>query len=322
MYKVYSIGELLIDFMPTTQDALKDVPSFIKAAGGAPANVSACVAILGGHSQFIGQVGLDAFGDYLKQVLSNVGVNVDTLYQTKLAKTALAFVSLTKEGQRDFAFYRQPSADMLLKYDTIKGLKLNQDILHFCSVSLTESDTKQTHVKLIDDFIESKGIISFDPNLRFSLWADLDALKQTVNAFIPKADIVKVSDEELAFITGLNDVETAIQSLFIGRVKAVVYTKGAQGSNLYLKSYKQSYRGFKVDVVDTTGAGDAFIGALLYQLQCIGKPLDDILITEWDKAMYFANAVGALTTTKKGAITSIPTNNEVNSLLSSLEKMS
>lgn len=311
MYKVYAIGELLIDFMPNTIGDLKHITSFTKAPGGAPANVCGCVSTLGGDAQFIGQVGKDAFGDYLKETLSNTGVDVTTLYQTTEANTALAFVALKNDGNREFSFYRNPSADMLLSYEQIKPLSLQKDILHFCSVSLIDYPIKQTHKRLIDDFIASNGIISFDPNLRLSLWSDHDKLKKTVHDFIPKADILKVSDEELTFITGITDTSEAIQSLFVGRVKAVLYSRGKHGSSLYLKDKKREYNGFKVEAIDTTGAGDAFIGAVLYQIQQMKKPVEEITLNEWDDLMRFSNGVAALTTTKKGAINSLPTLEEV-----------
>ena len=160
---------------------------------------------------------------------------------------------------------------MLLSYEQVNPLSLQKDILHFCSVSLIDYPIKQTHERLIDDFIASNGIISFDPNLRLSLWSDHDKLKKTVHDFIPKADILKVSDEELTFITGITDTSEAIRSLFVGRVKAVLYSRGKHGSSLYLKDKKREYDGFKVEAIDTTGAGDAFIGAVLYQIQQMKK---------------------------------------------------
>ena len=320
MNKVYSIGELLIDFMPDRVSALKDVPTFTKAPGGAPANVAATVAILGGQSQFIGQVGRDPFGDYLKATLSDVNVNTETLFQSSEANTALAFVSLNEFGQREFMFYRHPSADMLLKYDQLMGLKIQKDILHFCSVSLIESETKQTHVQLINDFIHQGGIVSFDPNLRFSLWPNKKDLQETVLAFIPKADILKISDEELTFITGNDNTHESIKSLFVGRVKAVIYSEGNAGSTLYLKEYHKHYDGFKVNTIDTTGAGDAFIGAVLFQIQRQNIELTKITHKMWDDIMVFANAVAALTTTKKGAIPSIPKYDVVQTFVSSYRK--
>jgi fructokinase len=211
------------------------------------------------------------------------------------------------KGNREFSFNRNPSADMLLSYEQIKPLSLQRDILHFCSVSLIDYPIKQTHERLIDDIIASNGIISFDPNLRLSLWSDHDKLKKTVHDFIPKADILKVSDEELTFITGITDTSEAIQSLFVGRVKAVLYSRGKHGSSLYLKDKKRDYNGFKVEAIDTTGAGDAFIGAVLYQIQQMKKPVEEITLNEWDDLMRFSNGVAALTTTKKGAINSLPT---------------
>jgi fructokinase len=320
MAKLFSIGEVLIDFIPLQKGkALKDVVTFERAPGGAPANVAAAVAKLGASSAMISKLGLDAFGDFLIEKLEEVGVNTDTVFRTKAANTALAFVSLREDGERDFSFYRNPSADLLLDESEINDDWFNEgDILHFCSVDLVESPMKKAHVKAINAAISKGGLISFDPNVRLPLWDNPEDCRKTILEFIPKAHLVKISDEELEFITGISNIEEAIQSLFVGHVKAVIFTKGSQGADVYVNGNKFESTGYKVDVQDTTGAGDAFIGGVLYQLltkQANQHNIEEIFEKSHIEILAYANASGALTTTGKGAISSLPTKEEINELL-------
>lgn len=315
MPKVFTIGEALIDFAPIESGkGLKDISGFKKLPGGAPANVAACVAKLGGESAFIGMLGDDGFGDFLVETLAHENVDTSYIKRTTKANTGLAFVALSNEGEREFSFYRNPSADMLLsEYDIEKSWFNKGDILHFCSVDLIEAPVKYAHKKAIQYIKENSGVVSFDPNIRKNLWNDLEECKNTVQEFIPFADILKISDEELEFITGISDVNEAIKSLFIGDVKAVLYTKGKDGVDLYTKNDMISVEGFKVNVVDTTGAGDSFIGAFLFNL---ANEKFDINNEESIKYVCrFSNAVAALTTTKNGAISALPTLHEVNLML-------
>ncbi len=318
MAKVFTIGEALIDFIPDRKGAqLKDVGSFARAAGGAPANVACAVARLGGESAFIGMVGEDAFGDHLVETLEANHVDVTHVFRTREAGTALAFVSLKEDGNRDFSFYRNPSADMLLSESHIgKNWFAAGDMLHFCSVDLIEAPVKYAHKKAIALMKQQGGIISFDPNVRLPLWTSEEACREAILAFLPLADMVKISDEELGFITGISDEAEAIQSLFVGDVKHIIYTRGAEGATWFSESGESvTVPGFKVEVADTTGAGDSFIGGLLYRLQQEGaglSALDRKTAAEW---LSFANATGAATATKAGAIDALPTLGEVEALL-------
>lgn len=316
MRRVIAIGELLIDFIPKQKGlSLKDVHEFIKAPGGAPANVAACVSKLGGLSCFIGQVGKDGFGDFLIETLDRFGVDTTQLYQTDIAKTALAFATLTKDGDREFIFYRNPSADMLLQPEQICEMQLKDDILHFCSVSLIDAPIKRSHQKVIQAIRSKEGIISFDPNVRLNLWDDNQKCRDIILEFIPQADIVKISEDELYFITRKDNEEKAIKSLFVGNVKLVLLTRGAKGAIAYTKNDCISHPGYKVDVFETTGAGDAFIGGFLYSLAKSGKRVEDLTFIDLDKYIQFANAVAALTTTKPGAMTALPSLEEVQQFL-------
>lgn len=320
MGRLFSIGEVLIDFIPLEKGkALKDVVSFERAPGGAPANVAAAVAKYGGQSSMITKLGEDAFGDFLLEKLKEAGVQTDKVLRTKEANTALAFVSLKEDGERDFSFYRNPSADLLLTEAEVGENWFSKgDVLHFCSVDLVESPIKQAHVKAIRSMKEKGGLVSFDPNVRLPLWEDPEDCRNTILEFIPKAHIVKISDEELEFITGISDVEEAIASLFAGDVKAVIFTKGANGADLYLRDKKYTSSGYKVEVQDTTGAGDAFIGGFIYQLlaaEATQENVEQILEDNSGRILAFANASGALTTAGKGAISSLPDKESIELLM-------
>lgn len=316
MGKLFSIGEVLIDFIPLQKGAaLKDVLAFERAPGGAPANVAAAVAKYGQAAALISKLGKDAFGDFLVEKLVEAGVETDKVYRTREANTGLAFVSLKENGERDFSFYRNPSADLLLSEEEIEPAWFQAgDILHFCSVDLVESPMKQAHKKAITAASDSGGLVSFDPNVRLPLWENPEECRMAILEFLPTADIIKVSDEELEFITGIKDESEAIQSLFVGNVKVVVYTKGAAGADLFLKDEKFESSGYSVEPVDTTGAGDAFIGGFLYQLlelQANPANVEKVLRCNQTEILRFANASGALTTTGKGAISALPNKREV-----------
>ncbi|PXW93094.1 fructokinase [Streptohalobacillus salinus] len=317
MSRVYSIGEALIDFIPSVTDSqLKDVPSFKRVMGGAPANVAVAVARLGGQSAFISKRGEDAFGEHITEQLQHFKVDTTHLLKTTEANTGLAFVSLKQDGQRDFSFYRKPSADMLLSKEEVRDLPFEpKDLLHFCSVDLIEAPVKYAHIEAIEHAKRELARISFDPNVRLPLWESEEACKAAIQAFIPYADILKVSDEELYFITGIEDEAAALQSLFRGDVSWVIYTRGKDGAVFLTKDKKASHPGFKVEAIDTTGAGDAFIGALLYQVSRDDQALTAISEQAMHDYLAFSNAFAALTTTKNGAVESLPTIAEVHAFL-------
>lgn len=303
------IGEALIDFIPDrTGCALKDVISFKRVCGGAPANVCAAFSRLGGKARMITKVGDDPFGDYIVDTLESVGVDVSFVQRSKSAKTALAFVSLKADGGRDFSFYRNPSADMLLKAESLSG-DVFKDVgyLHFCSVDLIEAPIKYAHLRAIALARAEGAVVSFDPNLRLNLWDSVSECKKTVREFLEYADVVKLSDEELEFVTGEKDIDKACSYLFDKGVKLVLYTMGKDGAMAVTPRAKASSRRFDVKAVDTTGAGDSAAGALLYRLACNGVGLKELeALDEKSLADYvnFAAAYSALSVTKNGAIDS------------------
>ncbi len=321
MKYITAIGEALIDFIPQKKGCrLKEVPGFTRVCGGAPANVSAAAALLGGKSRVITKLGKDAFGDYIIDTLNSAGVDTKAVLRTGKANTALAFVSLAADGNRDFSFYRNPSADMLLEASEVTEEMLEDTgILHFCSVDLIEAPVKYAHIKAIELAKAQNAIISFDPNLRLNLWDSAETCVKTVKEFIKYADILKISDEELELITGEADIEKAAPSLFSQGVKLVLYTMGGDGAMILTPDKKVSVKSPKIEVKDTTGAGDCIIGSFLYALSAMEAEKDSLLSLSEEKlyeALNFANCCSSLSVTKSGAIASYSTLPEIREFMS------
>jgi fructokinase len=313
---VVCLGEILIDFVPEENgQALADVGSFRKAAGGAPANVAATVAKLGGSSRFIGKIGRDPFGAFLKKTLEEVGVDA-AVVETDEAKTALAFVSLRHDGERDFLFFRDPSADMLLRTDEIEEAWLaDAAIYHFGSVSLISEPCRSATLEAARQARTHGALVSYDPNVRLALWPSADAARQEILQQLPLADVVKVSEEEVEFLLGA-DVTTGAQQLLARGPKVIVITLGAQGCRVVTARQDLLVPGQPVAAVDTTGAGDGFVGGMLFQLASLGVTPASIADALGDaetaqRVFAFANRVGAITTTRRGAIPALPTLAEV-----------
>ena len=290
---LFSIGEALIDMIPSRVGcAFDEVPSFSPRTGGAPANVCAAFARLGGASSFLTQLGDDPFGHKIARELEACGIDLSHLVFTDKANTALAFVSLEEDGNRTFSFYRKPSADLLYAPEQIDPAWFRDAFaLHFCSVSLVDSPMRHAHLAAIGAAREAGAIVSFDPNLRFPLWPDREMLRQTVLQFLPLSNILKVSDEELEVLTGTADIEAALPQLFAGDVQLVLYCQ-------------------KVKAVDTTGAGDGFIGSFLWQLSRDGVTVDKLEKLSCKKLkeyLDFSNRFCGLSVQKHGAIDSYPT---------------
>ena len=316
MKKVIAIGEALIDFIPHEKGrALNDVENFLRVPGGAPLNVAAAVAKLGGKSQMLTKLGQDGFGDAILNEVKPLGVDVSRISRTNEANTALAFVSLREDGERDFSFYRNPSADMLLSAEEICSEDFNErDILHFCSVSLIDAPIKEAHRRAIEIAKEKGCLISFDPNVRLPLWKNPEDCRKAILEFLPLSNIVKISDEELEFITGIKDEKEALDFLLTGDVKVIIYTKGTNGAEFITKERVIFSPSFKVSAQDTTGAGDSFIGSLLYQVAEGEYSLEELVTLSEEKVqeiLTFSNATAALTVCKKGAIGALPLKEEV-----------
>lgn len=319
MKHLVSIGELLIDFIPNQKGkSLSEVETFTKMAGGAPANVCAAFSKLGGKSFFMGKVGLDGFGNFLIKTLQQAHVDTSHIKQTSEAKTALAFVSLTSDGERDFSFYRNPSADQLFNEHDINYEVLERSILHFCSVSLLGYPISEAHEKIIIEAKKRNAIISFDPNVRRALATDEMYYQSVILKYLRYADIVKVSDDELPFITGTDYLPDAIKFLLNFQIPILVVTKGKYGADLYFHNQMIHEDGFKVEIKDTTGAGDAWIGSFLYHLS-LHTNIDDIPMEQMSEYLRFSNLYAALTVTKYGAIDAMPTRFELDDFIKKMK---
>jgi len=317
---VIAHGELLIDFVPmVTGVGLLDAPAFIKAPGGAPANVAAGLARLGVPTGFLGQVGDDPFGHFLAQTLREAGVDVTTLSFSRQARTALAFVSLRADGEREFMFYRHPSADMLYTAADVDrhatALRAAR-AFHFGSISLIGEPARAATMRAIALAREGGALISYDPNLRLSLWPSAEAARAGMLLGLEQAGIAKVAEEELAFLTGASDETEALSRLWRPGLKMVAITRGAGGSTYVTPRFRGNVPGIPVAAVDTTGAGDAFMAGLLRGVLADPGVLEaeDELI----RVFRFANAVGALTATQRGAIPALPFPEDVYRLLANV----
>lgn len=319
MKKLIAIGEALIDFIPEESGkGIKDVSGFLPAVGGAPANVCGAFSKLGGESAMITQLGDDPFGDKIMECLEENHIDTAYVSRTKMANTSLAFVALKEDGNREFSFYRKPGADMLLTRSQIKKEWFaDAYAFHFCSVSIGDFPMKDAHKQAISYAKEAGTMISFDPNLRFALWDSEEALKKAVLEFLPMANILKISDEEVEFITGKASMEEAKDELLTGNVEMIVYTRGKDGACVYTKTTTAEVPGKVVQAVDTTGAGDGFIGSFLYCLYKDGVTLNTIKDLTEDKLkeyLTFANKFCSISVQRKGAIASYPSYEEVENL--------
>ena len=307
MAEVICLGEVLIDFVPTvTPTTLIEAPAFKKAPGGAPANVAVALARLGRTSAFMGMTGDDPFGRFLELTLVEAGVDTGSLRFTREARTALAFVSLRADGDRQFMFYRHPSADMLFRPEDVDEAALRAArALHFGTISLIAEPSRSATLHAIDRARAAGCLISCDPNLRLALWPDAAAATAGLLEAIAAADVVKISDDELLFLTGSTDPGAARSELWQAHHRLMVVTLGASGCVFIAAGATGMVGGFSVASVDATGAGDAFVAGLLDGLLADPDAPGDP--DRLRSICRFACAVGALTTTERGAIPALPT---------------
>ena len=307
---VLSFGELLIDFVALEMGVtVGEASGFIKAPGGAPANVAAAVARLGYRSAFMGQVGDDPFGKHLAGVLAAAQVNIDGLTFSEEARTALAFVSNRADGDRSFMFYRHPSADMLMRPEDVKRSVIDaHDVFHYGSITLIREPAKSALLMALDHAVAQGKFISYDPNLRLPLWESAEAAKAGMLSGLEYANLLKISDEELEFLTGGDDVSP----LWRDRMELICVTYGTAGAIVHLRNGRTiKHDGYWVQARDTTGAGDAFVAAMLIGIL---EHRDDYA-AHLPEVLDFANAVGALTCLKEGAIPSLPTMTEARTFM-------
>jgi len=314
-YDVVALGELLIDFTLNGESSQGN-PMFEANPGGAPCNVLAMLQKLGKRTAFIGKVGNDQFGRLLKETIENVGIDSKYLLMDKEIPTTLAFVHTFPDGDREFSFYRKPGADMMLSEDEIiEEMVQDTKIFHFGTLSMTHEKVRNATIKAIGLAKKNGAIISLDPNLREPLWDRLDNAKEQMLKAVSYCDILKISDNEIQFLTGIEDYDKGIEKLrSMYDIPLVCLTLGKDGSRAYYKDLRVEVPGFKQDkVIDTTGAGDTFCGNILNYVCENGlhnfneKSLTDMIT--------YANAAASLVTLKRGAIRSMPMKEEVESLL-------
>jgi fructokinase len=307
MKTIICIGELLIDFVAENQgNDLSKASIFTKKAGGAPANVACAIAKLGGLSSFIGCVGVDPFGTFLLQVLQDAGVQIEHAQRSEIF-TTLAYVSLAENGERDFVFSR--GADRELKYDTALKSSFSNNIVHFgAATALLGGPLEDAYSRYFFDALTQKAFISFDPNYRADLWKNnQDQFIKKCMPFIQKSHLCKFSLEEALLLSGEENLKEACTALHNIGVNLITVTLGAEGTLVSTPTLSQTVPSISVIPVDTTGAGDAFIGCLLYQMAALPN-LDDALhnIDTLMSLVQKANIAGAITTTNFGAIESLP----------------
>jgi fructokinase len=312
MKGIISLGEALIDFIPLDKENL----NYQKSPGGAPANVAVGVAKLGANSAFLGKVGKDVLGDFLVETLQQHGVNTESMEQTTEARTGVVFVTLGENGERSFSFYIDPSADRFLSEEDLnESLFQENKVLHFGSISLISEPSRTATIRAVQRAKENGLIVSYDPNLRLGLWKDEHEAKQQMVSMLSQADVLKISEEELTFITGETDIEKGCKALNRYKIPITFVTLGAEGSYFFYKGDLKHVPAMKVDAVDTTGAGDAFVSGLLYSIDEQVEDINDLSIEDIEKMVKFASVSGGLAASKKGAMTALPTFEQVEKLL-------
>lgn len=315
MFDVTALGELLIDFV---QDPKAENMQFLANAGGAPANVLACLSRLGKKTSFIGKVGDDMFGSYLSDTLNRIGINTDGLVMSGDEFTTLAFVALDDNGNRTFSFARKNSADVMLGASEVKLELIGKSrIFHCGTLSLTHPCSGEAALVALKFAKEKEVCISVDPNLRLNLWESEAAAKEAIKLCLEYADIIKISDYEVNFLYGDSGVKTAAEKIAAEYSPKIIFiTCGGNGAYMYLNGkifFAPCYESIKP--VDTTGAGDCFCGAALSRLLDFNLEFDRLSDKDCLDILNFANAAANLSTAKFGAIPSMPEKGDIEKLL-------
>ncbi|MGN0332240.1 MAG: PfkB family carbohydrate kinase [Lachnospiraceae bacterium] len=317
-YDVTALGEILIDFTMNGQSEQGN-NIFEACPGGAVDNALAMLSKLGRKTAFIGKVGKDQFGRLLKETLEEAGIDAKGLAVDEQVNTTLAFVHTFPDGDREFSFYRKPGADMMLREDEVDYELIRQSkVFHLGTLSMTDEPAKSATKKALEVAKEAGCIITFDPNLREPLWKDLDDAKEAMRYVFQYCDMLKISDNEIQFISGKEDYDEGIRYLQeTYNIPVIFLTMGKDGSRAYYKDLRVERKGFTVKAIETTGAGDTFCanainGILKYGIDNLNEEnLADILT--------YANAGAALITLKKGALRSMPTPEQIEQLIKEQE---
>ncbi|WP_191559917.1 aminoimidazole riboside kinase [Metabacillus idriensis] len=309
---IISLGEALIDFIPVDSDNL----IYQKSPGGAPANVAVGLARLGAQSAFLGKVGNDVLGTFLKETLEAYQVNTEHMLLTDEARTGAVFVTLAANGERAFDFYIDPSADRFLISDELnESLFISSKILHYGSISMISEPSRRATIKAVELARKNGMIVSYDPNLRMSLWENENVARETILSMFDSADLIKISEEELEFLTGEPTIEKGVEKLSEYNIPLLLVTVGSEGSYAFTGNVTARIEAMNVIAVDTTGAGDAFVSGVLYQLNEYEGDLSDLSENELIEIGKFASVSGGLAASTKGAMTALPTLQEVNDIL-------
>jgi len=296
MNKIWVTGDAVVDLIPNGEN------SYLKCPGGAPANVAVAAARLGSETAFFGRVGQDPLGHFMKQILTDEGVNTDFMYLDEAQRTSTVIVDLDDSGERSFTFMVKPSADQFMLVSDIPVFEKNQ-WLHVCSIALANEPSRSSTLQAMQQIKESGGFISFDPNLRDEVWANQSEIKAVVLKAVAMADVVKFSDDELLFLTDTETLEAGLTAISNYNNTLQLITQGAKGALMITQGTQQLIAGKAIKPIDTTGAGDAFVGGLLACLASYDNWSDNEHIKQ---AVKWANGCGALATTQKGAMTALP----------------
>ncbi|SEF59830.1 aminoimidazole riboside kinase [Vibrio hangzhouensis] len=296
MSKVWVTGDAVVDLIPDTE------ATYLKCPGGAPANVAVAIARLGGETGFFGRVGQDPLGRFMKQTLTEEKVNTDFMLLDEAQRTSTVIVDLDDSGERSFTFMVKPSADQFMQTSDIPSFAKGE-WLHVCSIALANEPSRGATLEAMKRIKAAGGYVSFDPNLRDEVWGEQRLIKPVCRQAIALADVVKFSDDELMFLTETDTLEAGISALSEFSNTLVLITQGAKGALAIRGEQQQLIAGTPVKPVDTTGAGDAFVGGLLTRLSKSADWDNDETIHD---AVRWANGCGALATTQKGAMTALP----------------
>lgn len=313
-YDVIALGELLIDFTMNGQSEQGN-NMFEACPGGAPCNVLALLNKMGKKTAFIGKVGKDQFGALLRDTITEAGIDASNLMVDENVNTTLAFVHTFPDGDREFSFYRNPGADMMLTADEVNPeVVKDTKVFHFGTLSMTHEGVREATKKAVETAKANGCLVSFDPNLRPPLWSSLDLAKEQMEYGFGKCDILKISDNEIQFVSGKEDYDEGIAYLQdTYNIPLILLTMGKDGSRAYYKDMRVERPGFSVKAIETTGAGDTFCGSSLNYL--VDHDFENLTEEQLGEMLTFANAAAALVTTKKGAIKAMPVKEEVLELI-------
>ena len=308
---IVALGEILIDYTPLP-DSDAGMAVFEQNPGGAPANVLACAAKLGRRTAFVGKVGDDLQGRFLAQTLQRIGVDTRALLVDPRYFTTLAFVKLSETGERSFSFARKPGADTQITPEELdRDLIANCGIFHFGSLSLTDEPVRSATEAAVKLAKASGAIIAYDPNYRPLLWESRDQAMEQMRRPLSTVDLLKVSDDEIALLTGVDVLAQSARLLVDRGIRCVAVTISSEGALLATREGTVMVPGFPTRPVDTTGAGDSFWGGFLTCVSESGKPLSELTMSDFQRFAHFGNAVASLCVEKRGAIPAMPARQEV-----------